>query len=175
MDLRTALMVGGIALILFAIYIFVDSAREKKRVTNLNNISPSKYHYRSRKHIMTERENNFFHRLNNLVGRYWFVVPRVQLVTVLNHKTSDQNWAAAFRHISGKSIDFVLIGKNTGEIVCAIELDDSAQDYNARMRRDTEMNRIFYEAKIPLARFRDVEHIKDKQILDELRDVISRK
>lgn len=172
MDLKTALIVGGIALVLFAIYSAIEASQEKKRATNLQDIKTSKYRYYSRKYLMTERENKFYHRLNGLVGRYWFIIPQVHLSAILNHKIKGQNWAAAFRHINGKSVDFVLISKKTGEIICAIELDDASHDYDAHMRRDTEINRIFYEAKVPLARFRSIEHMTDKQILDELRDVL---
>ena len=172
MDLKTALIVGGIAILVIVLTNAPRLIIDRKQATKPFEMKKSNYRYYSRKYIMTERENQFFHRLNVLVGRYWYILPQVHLSSILNHKIKGQNWSAAFKHINGKSVDFVLISKKSGEIICAIELDDTSHDYDARVKRDIEINRIFYEAGVPLARFRSVEHMKDKQILDELRDVI---
>ena len=172
MDLKTALIVGGLAVLAL---ILTNAPRlfwDRKQATKPSEIKKSKYRYYSRKYIMTSRENEFFHRLNTLVGRYWYIVPQVHLSAFLNHKIKGQNWSAAFRHINGKSVDYALISKKSGEVICIIELDDSTHDYDVRMERDAEINRILYEAGIPLARFRSVEHMKDREILNEIRDAI---
>ncbi len=172
MDLKTVFIISGFVLLALIVTNVPRLILNHKEATNPSEIKKSKYRYYSRKYLMTERENQFFHRLNVLVGRYWYIVPQVHLSTFLNHKIKGQNWSAAFRHINGKSVDFALISKKSGEVICIIELDDSSHDYNKRMERDAEINRILYEAGVPLARFRSVEHMKDREILDEIRDAI---
>lgn len=175
MDLKTILMAFGIALVLFALSKIPEMFSDKQRASHPTKIKKSNFRYYSRRYLMTERKNKFFHRLNGLVGRYWYIIPEVHLSDIINHKVKGQNWGLALKHIEGKKVDFALISKKSGEIICAIELDDTSHDYEANMNHDTEINRMFYEAGVPLARFRSIEHLKDKQILDEIRDAISRK
>ncbi len=172
MDLKTALIVGSIALVLFGLSKLPEIIAAKIEATNPTDIKKSEHRYYSRKYLMTERENQFFHRLNILVGRYWFIVPQVHLSTLLNHKVKGQNWSAALKHINGKTVDFALISKKSGEIICIIELDDSTQDKETRAERNAELNRIFYEAGIPIAFFRNAEKIKDREVLNGIRDAI---
>lgn len=86
----------------------------------------------------------------------------------MNHKVKGQNWKGAFQHINGKSVDFVLLSKYTSKPICAIELDDSSHDRSDRSSRDEEVERIFKQAKIPLARFRKVENLSKQEIVDTI-------
>lgn len=135
-------------------------------------IKKSNYRYYSKPYIMTERENKFFTTLNEIFGSKWYVVPQVHLSALLNYKVKGQNWKAAFRHINGKSVDFVLISKETNKTICAIELDDSTHNYKNRAERDAEVERMFAEAKIPLARFHNVDTISRQEIVSAVADAI---
>ena len=95
----------------------------------------------------------------------WYVVPQVHLSALLNHKVKGQNWKGAFQHINGKSVDFVLLSKENAKPICAIELDDSSHDRNDRLSRDEEVERIFKQAKIPLARFRNINNLSRQDIV----------
>ena len=64
---------------------------------------------------------------------------RLRLPTIVDFKVVGQNWKAAFRHINGKSVDFVLCEKDNVAPVFAIE-------------RDGEMERILRQAGLPLLR-----------------------
>lgn len=172
MDLKTALIVGGLALILFALSKAPEIIAARKEATEPAEIKRSNHRYYSRKYLMTEQENQFFHRLNVLVGRYWFIVPRVSLPALLNHKVKGQNWSAALRHISGKYISFILISKKSGEIICAIELDDRSRKSEARIEHNAEIDRLFFTAGIPLARFNNADKMKDREILDGIRGAL---
>ena len=169
MDLKTALIVGGVALLLFVLSKVPDFIAARVDSTKTADIRKSNYRYYSRKYLMTEQENQFYHRLYSLVGRYWYIAPQINLSALLNHKVKGQNWSAAFRHINGKSVDYVLISKKSGEIICAIELEDATHNRESRIVRDEEINRLFSEANIPLARFRNAEKLKDREILDTIR------
>ena len=173
MDLKTALIVGGLAVVLFALSKAPEIIAARKEGTKPAEIKRSNHRYYSRKYLMTEQENQFFHRLNVLVGRYWFIVPRVSLPALLNHKVKGQNWSASLRHISGKYISFVLISKKSGEIICAIELDDRSRKSEARIEHNAEIDRLFFMAGIPLVRFGNVDKIKDREVLDGIRGTLT--
>ena len=135
-------------------------------------IKKSNYRYYSKPYIMTERENKFFTTLNDIFGSKWHVIPQVHLSALLNHKVKGQNWKAAFRHINGKSVDFVLISKETNKTICAIELDDSTHKYKNRAERDAEVERMFADAKMPLARFHSIDKLSRQEIVSTVADAI---
>lgn len=137
-------------------------------------IEKSTYRYFAKNTIMTERENKFFKQLNEILGNKWFVIPQVHLSALLNHKVKGQNWKAAFRHINGKSVDYVLLSKETMKPICAIELDDSTHNYKNRVERDAEVERIFAEAKLPLARFKNPEKLSRQDIVNTIAAAIKK-
>ena len=156
----------GVAL---AILVVADFASRKffteKQTDDKEEIKKSTYRYFAKSYIMTQRENEFFRQLNDMLGSKWYIIPQVHLSALLNHKVKGQNWNAAFRHINGKSVDYVLRSKETGKPVCAIELDDASHDSKSRAERDAEVERIFKAANIPLARFRNPEKMSRQEIV----------
>lgn len=147
---------------------------EKIINSKINNgqIKKSRYRYYAKPYIMTARENECFKVLNEIFGAKWFVIPQVHLSALLNHKVKGQNWNAAFRHINGKSVDFVLVGKESYKIICAIELDDSTHNRADRKERDNEIERIFDEASIPLARIGKFENMTKQEIINVITSAI---
>ena len=137
-------------------------------------IKKSAYHYFAKNYIMTQRESEFFKQLNEMLGSKWYIVPQVHLSALLNHKVKGQNWNAAFKHINGKSVDYVLLSKETMKPVCAIELDDSSHYRDNRIERDMEVERIFATAKIPLARLRKPEEMSRQEIVNIIAEAIKR-
>ena len=79
--------------------------------------------------------------------------PQVHLSALLDHKVKGQDWRIAFRHINGKSVDYVLCDKATLQPVYAIELDDYTHERRDRVARDSEVERMFKVANLPLVRF----------------------
>lgn len=159
----------------FVILLFIDFAT-RKLFTNKESaeIKKSTYRYFAKNTIMTERENKFFKQLNEILDNKWFVIPQVHLSALLNHKVKGQNWKAAFRHINGKSVDYVLLSKETMKPICAIELDDSTHNYKNRVERDAEVERIFAEAKLPLARFKNPEKLSRQDIVNTIAAAIKK-
>jgi len=152
--------------ILGILYAVVDSLYKK------GSKHKAKYYYTAKSHIMTERETKFFKHLNDIFGSKFYVIPQVHLSSLLNHKLKGQNWDSAFKHINGKSVDFVLLSKESTKPICAIELDDSSHDRLSRIERDGEVERIFAIAQIPLARFRHIEKLSNKEIVDTISEAI---
>ena len=160
------------------ILVFVDSILRIKNSNNnqagMADIKKSAYHYFAKNYIMTQRESEFFKQLNEMLGSKWYIVPQVHLSALLNHKVKGQNWNAAFKHINGKSVDYVLLSKETMKPVCAIELDDSSHYRDNRIERDMEVERIFATAKIPLARLRKPEEMSRQEIVNIIAEAIKR-
>lgn len=62
---------------------------------------------------MSNTEAEFFKKLQGVAGERYFVFPQVHLSALLDHKVKGQDWRIAFRHINGKSVDYVLCDKAT--------------------------------------------------------------
>lgn len=140
---------------------------------NNSQIKKSQYKYYAKPYVMTSRENECFKTLNEIFSSKWFVVPQVHLSALLDYKVKGQNWNAAFRHINGKSVDFVLIGKESYKVICVIELDDSTHSKPDRIERDAEIERMFKEARIPLARIGRFESMTKSEIAKVITDAIN--
>ena len=158
------------------VYIFKGIGKIKQAEdSNENNsqIKKSQYKYYAKSYVMTSRENECFKILNEIFSSKWFVVPQVHLSALLDYRVKGQNWNAAFRHINGKSVDFVLIGKESYKVICVIELDDSTHSKPDRIERDVEIERMFKEAGIPLARISKFESMTKPEIAKVVTDAIN--
>ena len=170
----------SIAIVMFIgiAYIFNGIGKIKQAEdSNENNsqIKKSQYKYYAKSYVMTSRENECFKILNEIFSSKWFVVPQVHLSALLDYRVKGQNWNAAFRHINGKSVDFVLIGKESYKVICAIELDDSTHSKPDRIERDAEIERMFKGARIPLARITRFESMAKPEIAKVITDAINAK
>ena len=116
---------------------------------------------------MTKTESDFFTKLERVVSERYYVFPQVHLSSLLDHRVKGQEWSYAFRHINGKSVDYVLCDRQTLQPTYAIELDDYTHDQSDRKRRDAEVERIFDEANLPLVRFRNKD-VSDAEIIQAL-------
>lgn len=125
----------------------------------------SPYQYRAKTHFMTSREESFFRVLTEIVADKYYVFPQVHLSGIIDHKITGQNWKYAFRHINGKSVDYVLCDKSTLKPVYAVELDDHTHKYKDRAERDAEVERIFEQAGLPLVRFTDYTSLSRDDII----------
>lgn len=140
-----------IGLVILAIVLFssVTSSFSSKRKVFKDNV----YSYTAKSLPMTRTEADFFKKLERAVSERYYVFPQVHLSAILDHKVKGQEWQYAFRHINGKSVDFVLCDRETLRPFYAIELDDFTHDAKHRKRRDAEVERIFEAANLPLVRF----------------------
>lgn len=140
-----------IGLVVLAVVLFssVTSSFSSKRKVFKDNV----YSYTAKNLPMTRTEADFFMKLNRAVSERYYVFPQVHLSAILDHKVKGQEWQYAFRHINGKSVDFVLCDRETLRPFYAIELDDYTHDAKDRKKRDKEVERMFEAAKLPLVRF----------------------
>jgi hypothetical protein len=118
------------------------------------------YQYGRKEYIMTKAEHNFFLMLSQTFQGKYHVFPQVHLASILDEKiVKGQNWKAAFKHINGKSVDFVICDKQYAKPLIAVELDDWSHSSESRRSRDQEVERIFAAASLPLVRFNDYKNL----------------
>lgn len=111
-----------------------------------------KYQYKKKNFFLTRAEHECFDAITAVIGNEYLIFAQVHLPTLIDSKIVGQNWLAAFRHINGKSVDFVLCDKAYISPKLAIELDDKTHERPDRKERDAEVERILKEAGIPLLR-----------------------
>ena len=135
-----------LAIVVGSVVVFIEIMKGKDSPTS------KKYKYEQRNFIMTRAEHECFDALIKAVGETYHVFPQVHLPSIVNNKVVGQNWKAAFRHISQKSVDFVLCDKAYLAPKLAIELDDKSHERADRIDRDGEVERILADAGLPLLR-----------------------
>lgn len=110
------------------------------------------YHYEHKNYLMTKSENDFFNVLVEAVGTNYYIFSQVHLSALVEHDVVGQNWKGALSHIDRKSVDFVICDRLSSNTILAIELDDWSHSRVDRIERDTEVERILQEARLPLLR-----------------------
>jgi hypothetical protein len=153
------LVIVAIVIILILVKAFLDRRQPEIKQSIV-------YHYAAKSNLMTPSEGEFFKMLTEAVGDRYYVFPQVHLSALLDEKTVGQNWKAAFRHINGKSVDYVLCDKATLKAVCAVELDDKTHELIDRQKRDVEVERIFLGADISLVRFNSYRHLSKGDVVE---------
>jgi hypothetical protein len=127
------------------------------------------YKYKKKNFFMTRAEHECYDALMIAVGEKYHIFPQVHLPSIVDNKVVGQNWKGAFRHISQKSVDFVLCDKEYISPKLVIELDDRTHERQDRINRDIEVERILKDVGLPLLRLEN--HGSFNQ--DELRGKIS--
>ena len=144
------LLIGLIIAAIVLVNLVSRNASHKRKVFKNNS-----YRYTAKRSLMSNTESDFFVKLQRTVAERYYVFPQVHLSAILDHRVKGQEWQYAFRHINGKSVDYVLCDKATLMPAYAIELDDYTHDRPERKKRDEEVERIFAGANLPLVRFRN--------------------
>lgn len=148
-----------IAVIIGAIVAAIRSLGSNTKSSVKKQIS---YTYQVKSKMMTERELVFYEKLTNVAGSKYAVVPQVHLSAFLDHKIKGQSWKGAFSVINGKSVDYLLVDKNTQKPTIAIELDDYSHQSDARIERDRRVEDIMKSSGMRLVRFTDVNASEDQ-------------
>jgi hypothetical protein len=87
--------------------------------------------------LMTESEIRFYRVLQMAVPKE-LVFPQVGMAAVVrpSYAAADSRFTPAFRAISQKRIDFVVCDRDSMEVRCLVELDDSTHDARRDEARD---------------------------------------
>ena len=159
-------------IVIAAIVLIAKISSARKAPTAATKDAPV-YSYGRKDFLMTKAENDFFSVLKELLQERYQIFPQVHLTALLDEKkVKGQNWKAAFRHINGKSVDFVVCDKTYARPLLAIELDDFSHDAEERRSRDVEVERIFENANMPLIRFRDYKSMSREAIATQIEGLL---
>ena len=153
--------------VVLILFLLVSQQRNRSRSSSLH--LSNGYVYSNKPYIMTDREMEFFRRIDRLVRSKYYVFPQVHLDSIINHKIKGQNWKAALASIQRKSVDFVLVDRDTLMTSYAVELDDATHDAESRVERDDLVSGYLARASVPLVRIRYVGQLSDEAIKDIFR------
>ncbi len=132
-----------------------------------------KYQYKRKNFFLTRAEHECYDALTTAIGSEYLIFAQVHLPTLVDNKVVGQNWRGAFRHISEKSVDFVLCDKNYISPKLAIELDDKSHERPERQERDKEVERILQDAGLPLLRVENHGHFSPSELALKIKDTLS--
>ena len=119
------LMIIGILGFLFKFLKFINSFLEKPNVKNLDN--PNYYlPYKLRRSMMSDHERLLFENLRIVLDFNYDVYPQVNLdkIFCIERQRAYKFYLGCLRKINQKSVDFLIVEKNTQAPIFAIELDD---------------------------------------------------
>jgi very-short-patch-repair endonuclease len=131
------------------------------------------YRYTRKNFFLTRAEHEFYDALVEAVGQEYRIFAQVHLPTLVDNKVVGQNWRGAFRHISEKSVDFVLCDKEYLSPKLAIELDDKTHERPERQERDREVERILQDAGVPLLRIINRGRFNASELAEQVRIAVA--
>lgn len=146
--------------------------KTKYQVTPAPNNKTEKYkkYYRPKVYITTLNELKFYNVLLEIAKEKNLILfAQVSLYSIItmNNNLNYKDRQTYFNKISAKSIDFVLVDKNSCKIKLCIELDDNTHTQTKRIERDKFINELFKELEIPLIRYKS-QNVYNKNVLQNI-------
>lgn len=129
-----------------------------------------KKYYKPKIYITTLNELKFYNVLLEIAKEKNLILfAQVSLYSIItmNNNLNYKDRQTYFNKISAKSIDFVLVDKNSCKIKLCIELDDNTHTQTKRIERDKFINELFQELEIPLIRYKS-QNIYNKNVLENI-------
>jgi very-short-patch-repair endonuclease len=117
--------------------------------------------------LMSDSEIRFF-RVLQMAAPNELVFPQVGMAAIVRPKylEGDYRFIAAFRKMSQKRIDFVVCKRDSLEVRCLVELDDSSHDALRDQLRDAITAKAGYRTvRVRAARRYDIDGLR-RRVLD---------
>lgn len=116
------------------------------------------YSFYRRKYLFTKNEFYFYKQLQKISEeKNLILLAKVRLADFVE-VTSKSDYMKYFAKIRSKHIDFLLLEKETLEIVTAIELDDNSHSNE----KDEFKNKLFEQINIPLIRCKGIGTVEEQ-------------
>jgi len=167
----------GPLIFLVSVFILIKIIREllaPQRKGRWQKNSQNQFPYKI-KPTQTEAEQNFFKVLQSVVEDAYYIFPQTHLETLLKITDGGSEWQTHFNKIIKKSVDFVLIDKNTFLPTLVIELDDWRHKTDRRQKRDQFVDEALKTAGIPILHVQAQYNYNIEQIRLNMRDKIINK
>lgn len=98
---------------------------------------------------MTPSEQKYFRKLEQQYGQTHFIFCQVALDRIIN-TTDQKNFYTYWNKINKKSIDFVLVDKQSLQTVKLIELNDYTHNTAKRKQRDEYLRKVCEASRVDL-------------------------
>lgn len=112
---------------------------------------PEVFPYRVRDDFLSPAETSFYHVLKSMTQERLVIFSKVSLAELFFVSRGD-SFQTFQNKIDRKRVDFLLCDPKTLKPVLGIELDDASHRRPSRQERDTFVEKVFADAKLPLAR-----------------------
>lgn len=111
--------------------------------------------YEVHRTMMTEHERMLFENLRTVLGSTYDVYPQMKLDKIfsVNLPNYSKYYLGSLRKINQKSVDFLVVKRDTQSPTFAIELDDFSHENEDRRERDNFVGELFNHCNFPLVRF----------------------
>lgn len=164
-----------VVLLFFMAVIAIFNISNLSNKQDLQKYNIAKYPYFKNTALLTPAEISFRHSLRIAVEDRFEINSKVRLADIISvHKGLPKSvWSSSFNQIKAKHLDFVLVDKETTEIICGIELDDSSHNKPDRQQRDGFLDAALESANLPLLRFAANHAYKSREIADSIDSVLS--
>jgi len=118
--------------------------------------APDKYlPYKTKKTLMTPSERMLFESLRGVLGTKYDIYPQMKLDKIfdIEYQRFYKYYLGYLRKINQKSVDYLVVNRQTQSPIFAIELDDFSHESEDRRDRDDFVEELFNKANLPLVRF----------------------
>lgn len=104
---------------------------------------------------MTSHERLLFENHRSVLGPIYDIYPQVNLDKIfsIDYQKQYKYYLGYLRKINQKSVDFLIVKRNTQTPLFGIEIDDSSHEREDRRNRDELVEAIFNKTGLPLIRF----------------------
>ncbi|RDA62926.1 DUF2726 domain-containing protein [Hafnia paralvei] len=118
-----------------------------------------------KKQFLTNNERMFYKELMKVIGSNNYIMAQVRLVDIIKpndkFKFRSKEYLSLFRKISQWHCDFVILDKESLDVIYVIELDDSSHRKENRIERDRFFNQALGTAGVKLLRVYNIDEFKN--------------
>jgi hypothetical protein len=126
-------------------------------------------------HFLSPAEYSFYRVLRTALNDALVICPKVNLGDIFHVQQGTASFMKWRAKINQKHVDFLLCQPDTMTPVFGIELDDGSHKREDRKKRDSDVNRIFATASLPLLHVPVQESYNVNEVRSAISELFSRK
>ena len=114
-------------------------------------IKTSKWPYLKKEFLLTKAEKDFYFVVSEIIGSNYLLFSKVRMADLLYLPSMSNSRFYHYQNkIQSKHVDFLICDKENIKPLLVIELEDSSHRKLDRVLRDTLVDKIFENAKLPI-------------------------
>jgi hypothetical protein len=136
-------------------------------------IKTSKFPYLKKEYLLTKAEKDFYFVLSEILGNDYLIFSKVRMADLLYLPSmSNSHYYHYQNKIQSKHVDFLICDKANIKPLLVIELDDSSHKKVDRILRDTLVDKIFENAKLPILHVKFSYGYNKENLLGQIKSLI---